>query len=397
MSATFGTIACIKASRPQGVIPELTLDRLRANQEKGVSTQLIPDCNVVIDMIHAADPRDSPEATKARARLQPLTSFLRSCSENGLTYYISPFFGLNEMRSDRAAPGVGGLDSFSNKFGLHWIDAHPEHDVGSTIIGILTRGFRELEPELQCVLAPPYCVLLLMLVVARDLPMASPLARFRHFMRLYRRMIDVVSIREITIARFAFAPAPAKESSLYPTWDKILLNFTKRDKHSQRWPTTPSQLDKAALNGAFDLFLLNAALASDYKGLQGERLDTWILTADAKLAALTDAIHHTDLGTGETGLFVSTQDYRDQGDYWRETHYDMQALNVRFRPWLNPSIVQQRARALGIMALAEQGLHGRHPPQGTQLRFSGNANAAHQHDGVLMPPPFSARVSEGAL
>ncbi|KAF1721712.1 hypothetical protein CSC75_05720 [Pseudoxanthomonas wuyuanensis] len=350
---------------------------------------MVPDSNVVIDMIDAADSQDSQKATRARDRLQPLTSFLRSCSENGLRYHISPFFGLNEMRNDSAGPGVASLDSFSSRFGLHWVDAHPEHDVSQMIVGILTRGFRELEAELQCVLAPPYCALLLMLVVARDLPSASPLARFRHFLRLYRRLIDVISIREITIARFAFAPEPVEEGSLYPTWSRILLNFTKRQKLSQRWPTTASQLDKAALNGAFDLFLLNSALLSDYKGLQGERLDTWILTADAKLAALTDAVHHTDMGTGKTGLFCVTQDYRDQGDYWRETHHDMQALNTRFRPWLKTSVVQQRARAISIMALAEQGLHGRQPPQGMTLRFSGDPKIGHQRIGVLIPPPFS--------
>jgi hypothetical protein len=394
MSMMFGEIACIKPSRQPGEVQELTLDRMRTNQDRGISTQLVPDCNVVIDMIIASSPQESLETTRARNRLQPLMSFLRSSSENGLTYHISPFFGLNEMPRENAVLGIGSLDSFSTKFDLNWIDAQRSVVADRNSIGLLSRGFQALDQDLQCVLSLPYSALLLMLVVSRDLPCSKPLVRFRHFLRLYRRLIDVISIREITIARFVFAPEPDPDSDLRKTWEKIVSNFTGRNHRTKRAITKSRDLDRTSLNGAFDLFLLNSALISDYCGLQGEAVDTWVLTADAKLAALTDAVYHSDMGTGQTGLFVVTEDYQDQGDYWRETHQDMQALGFLFRAGLKPSPSRQRARALGVLALAEQGLHGTIPLDGDALRFSGTHWVNTDYHGVLVTPTFHSSAEE---
>jgi len=333
---------------------------------------LLPDSNVIIDMIKASDPAfPAIDGTLAKFRLLDLVSFLRSCSTEGLTYYMSPFLGLHEMLADQAVEGVRGLDVFADKFGLGWQDAHPDVVPDLTRVGRPTGGYCALGEDEQKVLSLNYAALLLMMVVARDLAHVSPLTRFRHFLRLYRRRVGMVSMRAITIARFVFAPAPDATATLYGTWDRIVRNFTQRSTHTQRIPRTFRQQDRAALNGAYDLFLLDAALVSDYNGIAGERVDTWVLTADSKLAALTDAVHHTDGGTGETGLFVASEDYSDEGEYWRETQRDVAALSRAFRPHLKPSVTQQRARAYGVLALSEQGIHGIRPPAGIRLAYSG--------------------------
>jgi len=389
MHRTFGKIACIKASRPPGPIPELTFDRMKQNQANGIGTQLVPDCNVVIDMIRACSTEDTEQTRIAKERLSPFIYFLQSCQEQGINYYISPFMGLNEMRRSEAALGPSALEIFSNIYGLAWTDTHPQLQPDLHSIGLIERGYGALSMESQGILSKTYGPLLLMLVLARDLSHLSPLAKFKNYLRLYRRFIDIISTREITIARFLFAPTPATSDSIYQTWEKITLNFTGRKSLSQHLPRTARQLDRAALNGALDLIILDSALISDYKGLDGQRLDTWIVTADLKLAALTDAVHHTDLGTGQTGMYLVTHDYRDQGEYWNQTHREMEKLNFQYRPHLKPSIALQRTRAVRVIGLAEQGLNGEQQPPGVPLRFTGLQRVDHHYNCVHVRPPFT--------
>lgn len=386
---TFGEIACIKASRPPGSIPELTIDHMMRNHQRGIATQFVPDSNVVIDMIRAASEEETEEAKKARRRLAPFTAFMQSCSMQGVRYYISPYLGLNEMRRSEVGTGPSALNAFSDRYNLRWEDTHPDLQPNLDTTGILERGYRSLSLESQAVLSQDYAALLLILVVAREFPHLSAHAKFRTYLRLYRRIVDVVSVRAITIARFVLAPEPDPATEMHQTWTNISLNFTGRKDLRLRMPRTAHQMDKAALNGALDLLILNSTLVTDYHGLDGQRMDTWVLTADLKLAALTDAVHHTDLGTGETGLFVSTPDYRDEGPYWLQTHYDMEALNGKFRPHLKPSLKRQVARSLQAIALAEQGVLGTSAPPGAALRFSGIQEIKKDWPGHILCAAFN--------
>ncbi|WP_045771214.1 hypothetical protein [Xanthomonas albilineans] len=389
MPHKFGDIACIKAQRLPGESPALTFERILENYKKGVDTQLIPDSNVIIDMIDAVGRDDQLRTRKARARLGPLIDFLLECSRRGLIYYFSPMFGLDEMKRGEAIDGIPLLDKFSRQFGLGWNDARPGHPI-PVELGVVeaNRSFSKLDIDRQLLVSLPFGALLLALVVGRDLSSATPLAKFRHFLRLYHRMIDIVSIREITIARFIFAPPAADDSPIKAVQGNIVRNFARERKRDDRWPETYAQLDRIALNGAFDLHLLNAAISADHTGVDGRPVDTWILSADFKLAALTDALHHSSMGNDHISKYVVTQDYRGYGDYWLQTNQDIQDLNQRFRVDLKPSIVRQRARAFGVLALAEQGLRGDRPVQGVRLRHATFPWDGEDRPGVLVLPPF---------
>lgn len=362
MTTKFGRIAAIKASRMPGTLPELDFRRLRDNQNRGIETTLLPDTNVVIHMINATQVADMTKREVSIRELKPLAAFLRECCERQLRYNLSPFFGLNEMRRAEAGPAVQALDEFSRMFGLHWIDTENSILGDPTSLGLIGRGFLQLPDDVQHFISIPYAGLLLALIVARDIH-ASPVTKFRRFLRLYRRLIDVTSIREITIARFIFAPEPPVDSRLHGIWKPIILNFTGRKKLTEKLPSRSDLLDRVATNGAFDLQLLNAANLSDYTGVDGIPQDSWVLTGDAKLAALTSAVHHTDFGTGLVGLGVATEDFSDQGEYWRETNLDMEKLNVHFRFSLRVSPQRQRKRAIALLAMAERGIAGQlsHP------------------------------------
>ncbi|MBK0055616.1 hypothetical protein [Stenotrophomonas sp. S39] len=389
MSKTFGRIAAIKASRKPGDFPELSFNRLRRNQDSGIETTLLMDCNVVIHMRNAVQVSDEVERNKSIKALTPLAAFLRECSERQLRYTVSPFFGLNEMRSTEAGAAVSALDEFSRIFGLHWIDADNAVAGDPTTLGLTDRGFLQLPDDVQHFVSAPYAGLLLMLIVARDVQ-ADPVTKFRRYLRLYRRLINVTSIREITIARFLFAPEPVEGTRFHDIWKPIVLNFTGRKKLTTKLHNRSDHLDRAASNGALDLQLLNAANLSDYTGVDGRRQDTWVLTGDLKLAALTAAVHHTDLGTGLVGLAVATEDFGDQGEYWHETNRDMAALNSAFRMNLKVSPRRQRQRAIALLAMAERGLMGQLAYPGAPLRHWGPPHTTPDSPFDLVESVFKA-------
>ena len=319
-------------------------------------------------MINAAQEVDLRKREIAIKCLNPLASFLRQCSERGLQYRVSPFFGLNEMRRAEAGPGVPALNEFSRIFGLHWTDADNSTCGDPTSLGLVGRRFLDLPLDVQQFIAISYASMTLMLTVARDVQ-SEPIAKFRKFIRLYRRLVDVVSIREITIARFVFAPPPSLDSRLRTIWEPILLNFTGREKAHRKGPSRFDHIDRISVNGSFDLGILNAAIFADHHGLDGKRQDSWLITADSKLTALNEAVHHTDLGTGLVGLAVATEDYSDEGNYWLKTNEDMRALSNSVRWNLKPSVERQRKRAIALLAMAEQGIFGQHPPSGIPLKY----------------------------
>lgn len=362
MSSLFGKIACIKASRDPESSPILDFERLAANQRKEILTQLIPDTNVIINMTKASDANEPAEdRTLQKYGLLEVVQFLRRCSDLHLTYYFSPFFSISEMPSAEAASSALALNLFSQKFGLNWTDAHPEIVPDLSIIGRPRKGYMGLELDERRWLAVPYSALLLMLFVARDFADCAPIVKFRRYLRLYRRIVNIVSLREIAVAAFVFAPIPGEDEEIYPTWDRIVRNFTGRKKLSMKFPTRPSQMDRVALNSAHDTTLLNVANYGDAKGLDGDMLDTWVITGDLKLHALTEVVHHTGFGTRDVGLGLVLKNFSSFGSYWREAHEEINTLGRAFRWDLKTNPDEQVKRALNVIALSELGYENTEP------------------------------------
>lgn len=313
-------------------------------------------------MAKAADPNEPPgDETLRKFGLLHLVEFLRKCTEYRLNYYFSPFFSISEMPSGEAINCASALDLFSRKFGLGWVDVHPDIVPDLSTIGRSIRGYMGLELEERRWLAVPYSALLLMLFVERDFGDRAPIVKFRRYLRLYRRVINITSLREIAVAAFVFAPTPTSDDEIYPIWERVVRNFTGRKKLSMKLPTTPSQMDRVALNSAHDTALLNVANYADAKGIDGDMLDTWVITGDLKLHALTEVVHHTGFGTRDVGLGLVLQNFSRCGAYWRAAHEEINALGRAFRWGLMTSPDEQVKRALHVIALSEIGYENTEP------------------------------------
>ena len=326
---------------------------------EGVQTQLMLDANILIAMEHCSrDGVEASDSTLYRHGLLEWVSFLRECSRLGLRYYLSPFFALQELPVEKVEEAAKAVDVFPRKFGLDWLDDEAARSpelahVGRRVGQGRFEGMRDPERRM---FAMNYAGLLLMLVVARDCMNRAPFVTFMHYLRLYHRRIDLVSMRNLSIARLVFGPAPPQGSEFHATWERIVRNFTDRSSLSQRLPRSPHQMDKAALNGAYDLMLLDAALVAEARGVEDQALDPWIVSADKKLAAMGEILHHTGAGKREAGRYVQTACFAQYGEYWARTEEVLSHLGTRARMDIQWALLEQRA--LGVVALAANGIGG---------------------------------------
>ena len=354
MVTEFGKLFCCKVYRNAGESPCLDFARISSNMLVGRQTQLTLDTNVVISMTKCCDPSASADdLTLKRHGLLDFVEFLRNCDSNGLSYHISPYFALMEMPASETSSAMAAIDVFPSKFELNWIDDLHSTVPRSSSVGRhagTDRYFAQSEGERRF-MAHYYGGLLLLLLVARDFSASTPYAQFSTFLRLSRSYLSIVSSRLLQIARFVLAPAPHQDEEIYGMWRDIVLNFTQRERPTQRYPTSFHQMDKAAMNGSHDLMVLDAVLFAESRGLGGTDVDPWIVTADRKLASMLRLIHHVGVSKGQAGMIFAAECMAQHGEYWSRTE---KALEQRVpRLAFNAGIDRLEDQALTIRSLAQ--------------------------------------------
>lgn len=318
----FGNIYAFKTSRSdhEQTDPVLDLDRLRSNLSQGIESNFLADTNVMIEVDSACEPgTPATDATLETYGLLDWVSFLRQCDLLGLPYVFTPYFAYAEMPRQLAIARASRLNEFSRKFGLQWVDDGTTPDFSE--LGRVDATFESLDSDQQTLLAISFASLLLMLVVNRDGTYFSPLGKFRRYLREHKRLIGIVSVRELSIARYVFATQEDCPGELDRLRSRIEKNFARRNN---KRPTTIENLQAVALNGAFDLMLFLAMNVADTKGLDGRPLDCWLFTADDKLQEFNSLCFNTGFGTGQAGLFTVLHHHADVSKYWKES---AEALN----------------------------------------------------------------------
>lgn len=360
MLMQFGSVSAFKAYLPSWEPHSLDFERLRHNMQAGVQTQLILDANILIDMEACCAP-DMPadNTTLERFHLLEWVTFLRECNRQGLSYHLSPFFALQELPIEKVEGAAQAIDEFPRKFGLAWLD-----DLAALSPELASVGRRASRGRYEAMRDPDrrffslnYAALLLMLVVARDSVHCPPYVKFAHYLRLYRRRVDVVSMRAMSIARMVFAPPP-DGSVLYIAWDRVVRNFTDRKSVTKPLPRSLHAMDRAALNGAYDLMLLDAALVAEAKGVGSEPVDPWIVSKDKKLASMGEIIRHAGPHKGQAGQYVEMTSFAHLGGYWARTEEALSKLGSRARVDMRVDWDGMERRARGVVALAANGLYG---------------------------------------
>ena len=357
MITTFGRISCCKVYRNTGDLPRLDFDRISQNMLSGHQTQLTLDTNVVISMTKCCDPDEPAEdLTLERHGLLDFVEFLRNCDRHGFSYHISPYFALMEMPECETSAAIAAIEAFPTKFGLNWIDdSHsPIREFSSVGRRARTDRYLTLNEDERRFMAQHYGGLLLLLLVARDFSTSTPYAQFATFLRLSQSHLSIVSSRLLQIARFVLAPAPHQGEEIYGLWRDIVLNFTQREKPTQRYPTSFHQIDKAAMNGSHDLMVLDAVLFAEGRGLAGIDVDPWIVTGDRKLASMLRSIHHVGISKGQAGMILAAEEMAHHGEYWARTEKALKHRNSRFVR--NVDIDRLENQALSIRSFAQNNI-----------------------------------------
>lgn len=206
---------------------------------------------------------------------------------------------------------AGRLGENLRKLGLKW--PHNDSPADYAGLGLAEARFDTLNGNQQHVMAMPFASLMLMHAVKHLGQDFSPIGRFKRYIQEHKRLIGIVSARELAIARYVFAEPAECPGTLNDVRASLNNNFGRTDKKA----TTPlAGMEKAALNGAFDITFLNAMNLASTKGFEEQRVDPWLFSCDRKLSLLVDYCFTSDRGTGESGLFSITTSHGNGSPYW---------------------------------------------------------------------------------
>lgn len=301
----------IKVSRQTDSLRLLDPVVVARNKAQGIETTLLLDTNVLIRMEKVVKQGNSWGDLKPFG-LDKLVKLLGRCPAESVC--LSPGCALNEMPPGLADTSRLHFESFLASHLPKFTDT-PNSTRHSYAGKTRDFGFEDLAADSQSVLAVSFVSLLHMLVVEYRSG-AAPLDKFQHLLERLVSTLDLLSLKEIEIARYIFAP-PGKEGSQTVRFMKVLRrNFAKTN--AEKVPKTADELLRVAFNGACDLHLLNSAAVMDRAGLDGISQDTWLATFDDKLAAFCEIFHYIDDGAN-TGRFGVISLHPEQADdpYWK--------------------------------------------------------------------------------
>lgn len=302
-----------KASHPIGAQPRLDPIWIAKNHARGVITTLLLDTNILIHIEKVVKSGNKTSAIKDKG-LHNLISLLHRIPPGSV--YLSPGFAFDEMPPALAEQSRQNYEVFCAQHLPHFHDS-----LGSILTvyegKIHDYGFFDLEVRAQAVLAIPFCSLIYLQMIDR-MPGLKPMEKFNRYLALAVDELDILSSKEVEIARYCFANPPASCKNTIAIRKVIRKNFvqTKDEKLPRDW----QQLVGVAFNGACDLNLLNCANVGDNNAIDGVEQDCWITTRDEKLFKFGELAHCLNIG-GAAGMLATTSQLDEHAcdSYWNET------------------------------------------------------------------------------
>lgn len=253
------------------------------NYRKGRQTSIIFDTNVLID-IDSAYRTKSPHSKLKEAGIVQFIKLIAKNSKYGI--FISPGAAYRELPPARRAPVEAALSRML-KYYLPTFSYDPNatnlpfEDEGDT-----PEEFSELPSELQEFKSYSYASLLAMNIIY-NMPTAKPIEKLNIYIDYCSEVLNLISLKELTIARYVFAPDKGITDSLRMRKNAIVNNFTKIKRGVGKRLSLAEAIKRISLNGANDLIMVTSA---DVVNNTRERYDytpiahdVWIATSDEKL------------------------------------------------------------------------------------------------------------------
>lgn len=303
----------LKATRSINGSDSLSTIRIAINKIKKIETTLLLDTNILIRMEKVVQNGNKKSTVKDFGLHNLVELGLKAPPES---LHFSPGLALREMPPGLAEQARQAYEIFLARHLPHFVDSP-----GSTknkYFGKTTDfGYFDLEPEAQFTLAVPFCSLIHLQIIDAT-PKLKPIEKFKYFLDVIESEIDLLSFKEVEIARHCFANPPAEAKQLIKIRRIIRRNFLQTA--DEKLPRNADQLLKVAFNGACDLNLINSANVMDDQDLDGIEQDCWITTCDKKLYQLIEIAHHLDID-GNSGKYINSVKLHGQedDDYWKES------------------------------------------------------------------------------
>lgn len=285
----------------------LTLERIKNNYQNGVTTNLIPDTNILIAMEKCADMKVNNDQDRIRILkehdLKELFDFFRANPFPNIAW--CPFFSLSEMPGKDANCSYKKLKLFDQKFKFEC--AYEEDNINDDtfdkqetlkLIDNFTQG-QKLTSYTS------YCSLLLIQIIEKNLNMSTFDIKINRYLDIVISELDLVSSKELFIACIVFYSSSLKQNNgPYKELIKDIRNNFYSEKKTKSFKKL-SPLDKMksiASNGSFDLALINICNVGDFTGLDNEKLDNWIVSFDNKLFNLVKHFPNAKNEKGESSF-----------------------------------------------------------------------------------------------
>lgn len=157
------------------------------------------------------------------------------------------------------------------------------------------------------------------------LPELSSFEKFSLYFKYCADVLDVVSLKELAIARYAFAPEVGITTEVRDRRNSVRNNFFKLKKAARKNLSESETLIRISMNGAMDLKIIIAADIVNDKEEQFPlgltKMDVWIATSDSKLYEFCQSCPGFILpgGNGPMARLFETHFDISKTDYWRET------------------------------------------------------------------------------
>lgn len=315
-----------RPSRSTGAEPSLNPALVAVNASHGIDTTLVLDTNVLIAMERVVKSGNKSSLLNQYG-LHNLVDLLDRCPRKSIC--LSPGVAFSEMPPALAEKSRWSFEAFCAKHLPSFTDA--PNCIHTTFVGKDSNyGYLDLEPVAQAFLAIPFAALLYLNIIDKSFP-GSPIQKLKEFLRRLSDDLDMLSAKEIEIAKYCFAEPPATAIETIRLRKLFRANFLKtKDNKAVH---TCIEAMAVAFNGACDLTLINIVNVAQTKRLAGVQQDFWIATRDKKLFEFSKISHYLDLD-GEVGKFAVAAILPEHGnyEYWQEATHVQQSLGLSRMP-----------------------------------------------------------------
>jgi hypothetical protein len=310
----------LKPSQPIYGEPKLDPVLVGINNSKGIETTLILDTNVLIAMEKVVQNGNNHSLLKTHG-LYNLISLVERCPPKSIC--LSPGNAFNEMPPSLADQARRNYELFCQAHLPNFVDT-PNCIYSEYIAKANDYGYFDLDFKAQATLAIPFCALVYLNIVDRMIS-GTPIQKFGKYLQCLSEDLDVLSEKEIEIAKYCFAEPPSECVELIGIRRVLRRNFMKTNE--DKAPRNSKEVLAVAFNGACDLHLINSANVIDSFGIDGIQQDCWIATRDKKLAEFSKVAHYVNID-GEPGKIAAATFLPDQRKdiYWAQAaakHYSL--------------------------------------------------------------------------